>query len=78
MHGFISDLHWVMPQCIYLQYTTCIPYMESHNWENTKILTSCVFPNVRESHHRDTAEIRLHIKNTSSNIIHISVGISDN
>ena len=46
MHGYISDLHWVMPQCTYLLYTIFIPYLESHNWVNVKNLTSCEFPNV--------------------------------
>ena len=43
MHGYISDLHWVMPQFTYLLYTVFIPYMESHNWINTKNPASCVF-----------------------------------
>ena len=47
MHGYISDLHWVMPQCTYLIHTVLIPYMESHNWMNAKYLTSCVFPNAK-------------------------------
>ena len=45
MRGYISYLHWVMPQCTYLLYTIFIPYMESKNWVNVKNLTSCVFPN---------------------------------
>ena len=51
MHGYISDLHWVMPQCIYLLYTIFIPYMESHNWVTAKNLTSCVFPNVIQTNY---------------------------
>ena len=45
MHGYISDLHWGMPQCTYLLYTIVIPYMQSRNWMNTKNLTSCMLPN---------------------------------
>ena len=30
MHGYISDLHWVIPQCTYLQNTIFIPHVESH------------------------------------------------
>ena len=43
MHGYISDLHWVMLQCTYLLCTIFIPYMESHSWVNAKNLTSCEF-----------------------------------
>ena len=54
MDGYISDLHWVMPQCTYLLYTIFIPYVESHNWVNVKNLTSCMFPHeniiMEESH----------------------------
>ena len=46
MHGYISDLHWVMLERTYLLQTILIPYVESHTWLNTKNLTSCVFPNV--------------------------------
>ena len=45
MHGYISDLHWVMLQCTYLLYTIFTPDVESYNWVNTKNLTSCVFHN---------------------------------
>ena len=45
MHGYISDLHWVMLQCTPLLHTIFIPYMESHNWVNTKSLISGVLPN---------------------------------
>ena len=45
MHGYISDLHWVMPQCTYLLCTVFILYVESHNWVNAKNLISCEFPN---------------------------------
>ena len=50
MHGHICDLHWVMLQCTYLLYTIFIPYIESHNYVNTKNLTSCVFHNDPGSH----------------------------
>ena len=46
MHGFISDLHWVMPQCTHLLHTMFILHVDSHNWMNTKNLASCEFPNV--------------------------------
>ena len=46
MHGYISDLHWVMPQCTYLLFAIFIPYTESHNWVKAKNLASCEFPNV--------------------------------
>ena len=45
MHGYISDLHWIIPQCTHLLYTIFIPYMESHHLANAQNLTSCVFPN---------------------------------
>ena len=45
MHGYISDLHWVMPQCTYSLYTIFIPYLESHNWVNAENPTSIEFPN---------------------------------
>ena len=45
MHGYISDLYWVMPQCTNLLHTIFIPNMESHNWVNTKNLASCKFLN---------------------------------
>ena len=45
MHDYMSDLHWVMPQCTHLLNTMFFPCMESHNWANAKILTSYVFPN---------------------------------
>ena len=38
MHGFLSDLHWVMLQCTYLLHTVFIPYMVSHNWVDVKNL----------------------------------------
>ena len=44
MHGYISDLHWAMPECTHLLYTMFIPYMELHTRVNVKNLTSCVFP----------------------------------
>ena len=34
MHGYISDLHWVMPQCTHLLYNIFISCMELHNWVN--------------------------------------------
>ena len=56
MQGYISDLHWVMPQYTYLLYTIFIPYMGSHNWMNVKNLTSCALP---KEYFHDVIAIRL-------------------
>ena len=47
MHGYSSDLHWVIPQCTYLFFPLFVPYiiMESHNWVNAKRVTGCMLPN---------------------------------
>ena len=59
MHGYISDLCWVMPQCTYLLYTIFSPYLESHNWVNAKNLASCVFRNAVKWEFRKTQMLKI-------------------
>ena len=82
MHGYISDLHWVMPQCTYFLCTIFIPYVESQNWLNAKNLTSYEFPNEETfdlgSHPRSLLRFHAFFRKIDLTVLNIRIHIKPN